>query len=43
MMSGKRENSKMLQEVNSMKRKLNEIYGKIADLLNDNSENWDRV
>jgi uncharacterized protein (TIGR01741 family) len=44
MMSGKRENSKMLQEVNSMERKLNEIYGKIADALNDViPENWDRV
>ena len=31
----------MLQEVNSMERKLNEIYGKIADALNDViPENW---
>mgnify|MGYP003733658919 CR=1 FL=1 len=41
---GKRENLKILQEVNNMEEKLNEIYGKIAEALNDViPEKWDKV
>lgn len=33
-MSGKKQDLKMLQEVNDMEQKLNELYGKIAETLN---------
>lgn len=42
--TGKKSDLKIVQEENKMEERLNEIYGKIANTLNETiPENWDKV